>query len=343
MAAKVLIREYLKYFFLILLSLILFFVTLEYLQSMRSLPEAANLQALYLIYKSFYAIDVLMPITVVFAMIALKLHLIRSNELVAFYSLGYSRKQIIRPLFLTAVGLTLLYLALHLTSFTYADEYAKNIKRYQGLTSSTQDLFFKYDNSYAYFKRLYPLQRLARDVRIFDVKGTTLERVVFAQEAKFEDGVWKIEDALVIYNLGDRIREERRDLSVLAGFRPKILDSVYEGKSNISLLDALYALTLLQKQHVSTAKLRAVIYSQLFFPFFAPLVMIIIFYFVPVSARLANLNLFVFGAILFSLILWGVLFMLTKLAFNQTILPEIAILLPMALLAVTAFWLYKKF
>ncbi|MRI83382.1 MAG: permease [Nitratiruptor sp.] len=343
MAAQLLVRQYLRYFFLILFSLILFFVLLDYLQAVRSLPEAANLQALYLIYKSFYAIDVLLPITIVFAMIALKLHLIRSNELVAFYSLGYSKRDIIRPLFFTAMAITILYLGLHLTPFTYADEYAKNIKRYQSLSSSTKDLFFKYDHSYVYFKQLYPLQRLAKEVRIFDTNQTQLERLVIAKEAHFEDGAWRMDQALIITHHHDHIEETIGTLVALEGFRPKILDSVYEGKSNISLLDAIYALGLLQKQHVNTTKLRAVIYAQIFFPFFAPLAMIIIFYFVPISARLANLNLFVFGAILFALILWGTLFMLVKLAFNQTLPPEVAILLPIALLSLVAFYLYKKF
>jgi lipopolysaccharide export system permease protein len=284
-----------------------------------------------------------MPITLVLSLIALKLHLIRSNELVAFYALGYSKRHILRPLFATGVGLSVAYLLLHLTSFTYADEYAKNIKKYQTISSSTKNLFFRYNDTYVFFERLFPLQKRAEGVRLFDTKNRIVERIIIAKEARFSNNAWHIEDALVIKNLGDRMEKSKKDLKVLEGFKPKILDSVYEGKTNISLPDAFYAMKLLQKQQLKTAKLRAIIYAQLFFPFFAPLLMVVIFYFVPLTARLANLNLFTFGAILASLLFWGSYYLLVKLAFNEALSPEAAILAPLALLAAVALYFYKKF
>ncbi len=343
LAAKFLVKHYLRYFFLILASLIFFFVALEYLQSIKSLPSSANLQVLYLFYKALYAIDILMPITIVLALIALKLHIIRSNELVAFYALGYSKRTIIKPLFFTGLILTFFYLALHLTSFTYADEYANNIKKYQTISSSTKNLFFRYEMSYAFFEQLYPLQKRAKGVRLFDTRDNRVQRVIFAKEAKFVDNSWHIEDALVIENLGKQIKKSVRSLDVLFGFKPKILDSVYEGKTNISLPDAFYAIKLLQKQSLKTDKLRSIIYAQLFFPFFAPLLLIVIFYFVPVTVRLANLNLFTFGAIISALLFWGAYYLLVKLAFNEAVSPEAAILAPLLLLAFTAILFYKKF
>ena len=343
MAKKYLIKLYLQYFLLILGALVLFFSMLDYLQSIKHLPQSANLQILYLLYKSFYALDVLMPITLVFAMIALKLHLIRSNELVALYAIGIGKRQIIAPIFVTATFLTLFYLLLHLTSFTYADEYAKNIKKYQSISSFTKDLFFKFSNSYAFFERLYPLQKEAQGVRIFGYENQRLTRIVLAKSARFDNGVWVMEDAKVITPLQKRIEIKRQRVEALEGFRPKILDSVYEGKTNISLLDAIYALKLLSKQRLSTQKLRAILYAQLFYPFFAPLLLIVIFYFVPVSARVGNLKLFSFAAIVFSLVFWSFLYLLVRLSYNQTIAPELAILLPIALLLALALYLYKKF
>ncbi len=343
MAKRYLVFLYSKYFFMILASLTLFFVGLDFLQVFKKLPPSANLQVLYLAYKAMSGIDILFPISLVFAMISLKISLIRSNELVAFYALGIGKRAIILPLFLSALGLSGIYLVLHLTSFTYADEYANNIKKYSSIMSATKNLFFKYNNSYIYFDRLLPLQRQAKGVRIFEVNGTKIKRVVLASSADFEQNYWHIPKATVVERLTDKIVVQKRDLDTLVGYRPKILDSVYEGKTNISLLDALYALKLFQTQKIDTKKLQAVILYHLFYPFFAPLLMIIIFYFVPVSARIANLNLFSFAAILATLVTWGVLYSLVKLAFAGSLRPEVAIVAPILLLGGVAYYFYKKF
>ncbi len=343
MAKRYLLKQYVKYFFLILFALVLFFVGLDFLQALKSLPKSANLQVLYLLFRTFHGIDVLFPVSIVFAMIALKVHLIRSNELVAFYALGYSKRDMIKPLFITAVFLTFIYLLLHLTSFTYADEYAKNIRKFHSLSNSTRELFFKYNNSYVYFDQLFPLQKMAKKVRIFEVNGTKVVRIVKASNAYFENDHWRIENALVIRNEGDKISTSVATLRSLYGYRPKILDSVYEGKTNISLLDALYALRLLKQQHLGSQKIKAIVFAHLFYPLFAPFFMIIVFYFVPISARLTSVNLFSLGAIVSTLIVWGLLYTLVKLSFTGVLAPEYTILLPIALLSVIAFYLYKKF
>ena len=343
MASRYLGILYLKYFFLILFSLVLFFVGLDFLQAVKSLPHSANLQILYAMYRFFHGVDVLFPITLVFAMISLKLHLIRSNELVAFYAAGYSKRALIRPLFLIAVALTLLYLVLHMTSFSYADEYAKNIRKFHTFVSSTKNLFFKYKNSYVYFDELIPLQKSAKKVRIFELNGSDLSSLVLAKQAIFHQESWHLPNATVVEKLPHKIVISFKDIDTLQGYRPKILDSVYEGKTAISLLDAIYALRLLKEQHIHTKKIEAVILYQLFFPFFAPFLMVIIFYFVPVTARLGNLGLFSFGAMLAALITWGLLYALAKLAFTEAIDPVIAIMLPQVLLFAAALWFYKKF
>ncbi len=343
MASRYLGRLYLTYFFFILFSLVLFFVGLDFLQAVKSLPKSANLQILYAIYRAFNGIDVLFPITLVFAMITLKLHLIRSNELVAFYAAGYSKRDLIKPIFFIAIVLSFVYLFLHMTSFGYADEYAKNIRKFHSFVSSTKNLFFKYQNSYVYFDTLIPLQKSAQKVRIFDTNRTKLSRIILAEMAQFTTDHWHLDHTTVIKVLPNRIHIEHKDIDTLYGYKPKILDTVYEGKTSISLLDAIYALRLFKKQNIKMEKIEAVILYQLFFPFFAPFLMVIIFYFVPVSARLANLNLFTFGAILASLLAWGVLYALAKFSFTGAISPIYAIVLPILLLFATALWLYKKF
>ncbi len=343
MAKRYLSWLYFKNFFVILFSLVLFFVGLDFLQVFRKLPDSANLQVLYVLYQMLRGIDILMPVSLVFAMISLKVYLIKSNELVALYALGYSKRGILKPIFFTSLLLTLLYLFLHFTSFTYAQEYADNIKKYNSLMSATKNLFFKYNNSYVYFERLIPLKKVAYGVRIFETNGTKVQKIVIAKEADFILDHWHIKNATIIKDLGRRIETATKSLDSLYGYVPKILDSVYEGKTNISLMDAIYALELFKKQKIDLGRIEAVIFYNIFYPFFAPILMIIIFYFVPISARFFSLNLFSFGAVIATLIVWGVLFVLAKLAFSGTLSAEVAILGPIATLFVIALLFYKRF
>ncbi len=343
MARRYLVQLYLKYFFYILFSLVLFFVGLDFLQVFKKLPSSANLQLLYVTYKAMNGADLLFPISLVFAMIGVKLMLIRSNELVAFYALGYSKRAIILPLFVTSLFLTIFYLFLHLTSFTYAGEYADNIKKYNSLISATKNLFFKFENSYVYFEKLIPLQQKAQNVRIFETNTSNLQRIILAKEAWFEKGYWHLPKATIMQNNEKNITISHNNVDTLRGYRPKILDSVYEGKTNISLLDAIYAMQLFTKQKIDIKKIKALILYHLFYPFFAPLLMIVIFYFVPISSRLSNLNLFSFGAIVATLLIWGLLYSLVKLSFSGVLPAELAIVAPIVLLGLIATLLYKKF
>ncbi|RUM64782.1 MAG: permease, partial [Sulfurimonas sp.] len=119
--------HYLKYFVVILFAFILFSVGFDYMGVATKLPDSANLVVMYIVYKVFYSIDMLLPLTLIFAMIATKVSFIRNNTLVAFYSLGYSKVDILKPFVVVSMAIIVLFVALHSTSFARADEFAKNI------------------------------------------------------------------------------------------------------------------------------------------------------------------------------------------------------------------------
>jgi len=77
LAFKYISFHYIKYFLIILLALVLFLVGFDYMGSSDSLDISANLLLIYLVYKSFFAIDMLLPLSLVFAMISTKIFLIR--------------------------------------------------------------------------------------------------------------------------------------------------------------------------------------------------------------------------------------------------------------------------
>lgn len=341
---------YLKYVLIIVLALVLFFVGFDVMDNMSGLPDSANLKLLYALYRSYYALDILFPISLIFAMIATKIALIRSNALVAYYSLGYSKADILRPFSLIATLLIIIFILLHLYApFAKGHEYSNNIYANQINGAPTQNIFFTYEDYYVYFKELHPLQQRAKEVRLFKLENKDLSEVILSKEARYIDGYWVLDKAQKIvkpHNVGLKskgvIVTDEENLKLLKDFRPDILDQVYEGSSTYTIMDAFEAMNLLDEQNINTDKVRSVLYKTIVYPFFVPFVVIIIFFFVPISPRFLNVTLFSFGALLATLLIWGLFFTLIQLSNSQAISGELGIVLPVILLGISSVFVWYK-
>jgi len=351
LAFKYIAFHYLKYFFIILSALVLFLVGFDYMGNADSLSSSANLVLIYLVYKSFFAIDMLLPLALVFAMISTKIFLIRSNALVSFFSLGYTRVDVLKPFVVVSTTIILLFISLHSwSSFARADEFANNIRSTSQYLNPSRDLFFTYKGQYVYFSKMLPLQEKAEGVRVFSVKGNSLKEVIVAKSAIYRNDYWVIKKADIITKPDDLsfdskgiVVKEGNDLKILEGFRPKILDQVYEGKVNFTIKNAIDAIVLLESQGMNTSSIKGALYKIFIYPFFVPCLIVIIFFFVPISARFLNVSLFSFGAILSSLLIWGVLFMLIELSNNKTLSSEIGVVSPIIILFFIAVRQWRKY
>jgi lipopolysaccharide export system permease protein len=343
--------HYIKYFLIILVALVLFLVGFDYMDNASRLSRSANLVVIYLVYKSFFAIDMLLPLALIFGMITTKIHLIRSNALVSFYSLGYSRVDILKPFVIVSSVVVVIFISLHsLSSFSRADEFSNNIRKNAEYLSPTRDLFFIYEDKYVYFSKMLPLQEKAEGIRVFTIKNKSLKEVLMAKESFYRDGYWHIKDADIIIkpdkidfeSLGIKLTH-KNDFGILKGFRPKMLDQVYEGKVNFTIKNAIDAIVLLDKQNININSIKSALYKIFIYPFFVPCLVVIIFFFVPVSARFLNISLFSFGAILITLLVWGILFMMIELSNNKTISSEIGVVMPVAILFLIALRQWRRY
>jgi len=351
LAFKYIALHYIKYFFIILLALVLFLVGFDYMENASDLASSANLLLIYLVYKAFFAVDMLLPLSLIFAMISTKIFLIRSNALVSFYSLGYSRVEVLRPFVVVSSSIIVIFISLHaLPSFSRADEFSNNIRKNAEYLSPTRDLFFTYKKQYVYFSRMLPLQEKAEGIRVFTMESNSLKEVLIAKEALYRDDSWHINYADMITkpenldfdSLGITLTHSK-DLEILEGFRPKILDQVYEGKVNFTIMDAVDAILLLKNQNINTSSIKGALYKIFIYPFFVPCLVVIIFFFVPISPRFLNVSLFSFGAILATLLVWGVLFMLIELSNNKTIPSEVGVVAPVVILFIIALRQYRYY
>jgi len=238
----------------------------------------------------------------------------------------------------------ILFISFHAhPSFARAYEYSKNIRKHAQYLSPTRDLFFTYKDKYVYFSKMIPLEERAEGIRIFNIKNNSLEEVLMAKSASYKDGYWVIKQADIItkpstisFQSPGITLQTLQDIKTLKGFRPKMLDQVYDGKVNFTIINAIDAILLLEKQNVDTSSIRSALYKIFIYPFFVPFVVVIIFFFVPISSRSLNISLFSFKAILVTLMVWGILFMLIELSNNKTLPSEVGVIAPIIILALIA-------
>lgn len=346
---KYIIQNYLKNFFVIFIALDLFYVGVDLLTNYNNIPDSANLQILYAIFQGMNAVNYVLPLSIVFGMIVTYFGMIKSNELISMYASSISKRSLVKPFFLTSLILTLVYIGLNCTEFAYAYEYSANLKKYNRISTSAEDLFLKNNNQYIYFKKLDPLKQVGYDVTVFEVDNVDLTKVIRASVATFIDNQWILEHVSIIHkpkvssldDEGFRI-ENVEKLKMMENFKPKIMDNVYQSEYALSISDGIDALRFFDNQNVNTSKIKATLFYQLFFPFFAPFLIVILYYKAPMMGRYFNMALIASSFAFVALIVWSGLFLLSRLAANGVLLSEIAILFPIILLVATAIYFYSK-
>lgn len=324
---------------IIFLALQVFFVSIDSLKYLDQLPASANLIILFFVYDFLYALNYTLPISVLLASIIFYLTLIKSNQYTAFLALGYSKKKILSPILIISGIFILFYIGLNATPFVYAQEKAEAIISQENFSNMTEDLLVKYKDNYVYFGKVYPLIKKAENIKVFKLNDGMLESFAQAKEAHFVDNYWVMGKAtlsnvpkdLVLGSRGLEVKEEET-LKILRGFRPKILDTIYQNKPSVSIVDAFQSLIILKRQEANHGKIRAILYSFILVPFFVPFTIVIIAFFMPSLARYSNLALLGFVFIVFSLVVWGLFFAFGKLSVSGLLSPEIMLLFPLVLL-----------
>jgi len=272
--------------------------------------------------------------------------MIRSNELVSFYALGIDKNRLIKPPFYIALAITFIYVGLNFTPFAYAYEYGRNIVKLSNLSRTSSDIFLKFEGKFVYVDSLNPISGEAKDVRIFDINGSNLRSATFGESAKFIDDAWLLKNAKIV-NLPQNIKLGEKGLDIktpselktLENFKPKTIESASAESSAITIPDAVDYILAFKDEGIGLNSTKTTLYNLAFAPFFAPFMVLIIYYFLPVTGRFFNLALKSFIFTIASLCVWGALFVMMRFARNGVVSPEVGVLLPIILLGAYAFYL----
>ncbi|BAK70314.1 LptF/LptG family permease [Aliarcobacter butzleri] len=347
--SKYILKKYLINFIIVLISLELFFVGIDYLQNFKNIPASANLQLLYILYNSFFTLTLALPLSIVFGWIVTLVLFIKNNEFVAFNALGATRKNIFMPVVIVSISLLITLIFLQMTPLAYSYEQKRKILNDEYFSNTKSDIFLKYNEYYVYFQKLLPLEKKAENIHIYKVKGDNLVETIIGEKAYFQNDKWYVVDVKVI-NKPENIDINNSKLDVryekflhtLEGFKPKILDNVYESKSDFSIMDAVSALILLKDQGMNTQKIRTILYNQLIIPFFVIPILILVYSFASLNSRFFNMAKFVSFSIFGTLIVWGFFFLVFRLTSSGTVIPEISMLLTMFIWMVFSIYFYNK-
>ncbi len=336
-------------FIIVLISLEIFFVGIDFLQNFKSIPQSANLQLLYLLYNGFFTLTLALPLSIVFGWIITLIIFIKNNEFVAFNALGATNRNIYLPVMGISVLLLISMIILQMTPLAYSSDQKRKILDNQYFTNTKSDIFLKYNDYYVYFKKLLPLEKKAQDIHIFKVLDNDVVESIIADEAYFQDDKWNIVNAKIVTKPKEldmktskiEVRYEK-SLNTLEGFKPKILDNVYDNKSDFSIIDAISAIKLLNEQGIKTDKIRSILYNLTIIPFFIIPFILLIFAYASLNSRFFNMGKFTSIWIFGTLTVWGVFFLLYKFTNGGIVIPEVSILLPMVLWLVVSISIYNK-
>ncbi|WP_457606926.1 LptF/LptG family permease [Nitratifractor sp.] len=346
--ARYIAFHYLKNYSILLLGLSLAIVAIDFLQNAHRLDVGVNKKVAYAFYTWEYMLVLIYPLTILLAMAWTQVNFIRRNVFVALYSFGYSRVEIFRPFFLVALGIYLFFLGLQTGEFAYGQGKARAILKHAESQQKVNDLFFKYNGDFVYVRELDPVAKILRGVILFRIRKGKIDATIQIPVARYRDGRWIAEEAKVRQKRYDAegkavgfTESVRRGLSLLEGYRPKVVKMIYEGRS-LTLIDGLRAWKLLRDQGLDTSKIRATLFNMVFMPLFALALLPILFFMTGSYQRFMRLERIWIVDLGSSLLLWAFFFAMYRLGISGTVDPYFGQLLPVSLLVFCAILFYLR-
>ncbi len=342
---RYLAKHYTRNLLAILFGLSFAFAFIDYFQHMQMLNVSSNYKVLYIFYMWQQALGMLYPLAIVFALIMTKLAFVKNNTMGALHAFGYTKKRLLYPVLIVATLTYGLFLYLHTTEFSYAKDKAVILLKNQLHAYDVNDVFFKYNDTFVYIKTLDPIEKKIEGITIFKVSGSQVRYTIKAPVAVFNGEEWIAQDATVkthIYKNGELIRysvDRKERIATLHGYKPKIIESLYEGKA-LNVMDAYNTWKLLQTQKLNSDKIRAAMYDKVIVPLFALALVIILFFKLPFHARMMNFGVVVALSLGATFLVWGILFGLAQIGSNGVLVPEVTAIVPIVLLWIYAIYVF---
>ena len=331
------LKKYIKNFLIILISFSLLYTIVDIMFNISKIPSSSNLFILYSYYIFLYSITLLYPLVFVFAFLLTLSQMIKFNELVSFYSLGFYQKQLIKPIVFFSFFFIIVIFILLSTKLAYSAEYAQAIKNAKKL--NTTNIFLKYNNSVIYIKKLNPVLKEAEDMYVFYLKNKKLYKYIYAKNAQFIENRWITNKADVYVITDKKWKKNTTSLIFLQNFKPKIISNLQKLR-DISFYDAY--LTIKYFNNVNINKILSIVFYKIFTPLSMVGIIIFIFYIAPIHIRISNVTLFMIKSISLSILFWGIILLIYKFA-KQGVLQFWTLTIPFFVILAIDLYIRRKY
>jgi len=338
---KTLISLYIKNFLVIIVSLVSFFVFIDFMFNKDKLPDSFNLEFLYAFYQAGNATLLIYPLSLLFAMIITALDLVKKNELIALLSLGYSIKKLYKPFFIFSFFVTCSFIGFQFTKYSLFAQNANFIKNMDFSNKTNKNLFFKFTDKIIFIKKINIYSKSANGIKFFKMNNNRVKKIYFVKKAIFTNNEWYSDDILLKEIKNNKIIIKHIKGGFLRGFKPNILNKL-ETKSNMTLREAVEALFFLKKEDINTNFIKAYIYNAIIPPLSFLFLMAILFFKVPIHTRISNIKLYILISLLSAVLLWALFLLCRKMALNGILSPDIVFFTPFLLLLVLAIYYFRK-
>lgn len=343
------LKHYLINFFILLLALAFVVTLIDFIQHV-GMISGINREFLYFVYTMANSITLIYPLALVFGALLTLARLIAKNHLIAISSFGFSKKWLMKP-FLT--GVFLIYatvVALNFTQFAYSGDSAQAILDKRQLFTSLHNIFFKYNNNFAYVEEMDIIHKVLKGVTLYEIKDKKMTSITKIESARFNGSAWEahgLKRQILLYKngipQGYTISHIDKKI-ILKGYYPKVVSLLYKGK-RMTIQEGLQALKLLREQNVDSSKVLSAMYEKLVMPLFAPLVIVIIILFTPLSRRYMSAAKYYLAAIGATIVIWALLYGMNILSINGVLPADLAqpsIILIVAVVAIVLFIQERK-
>ena len=338
---RILFFNYLKSFLLIFISLISFFIFIDFMINKDRLPDSTNLQVLYIFYNGMNAALLIYPLALLLGVLATIITLVKKNEMIAFLSIGYSFKHLLKPIFSVAFIITTFFILLQGVINTSFSDQAKSIISGKYFSNVNKNLFFKFNDNIIFIKKLDVLHKTAYDMKVFFMKKNKLVYIYDIKKAIFKNNTWQSDEIIAHVLTNKAIITKKIKIEILKGFKPDILNKL-ESKVYMTLKIALQALYLLKKENMNVNFIKTYIYNAIIPPLSFILLIVIIFLKAPIHSRISNISLYIAVSLFSGIVLWSLFLLVKKMAVSGIVCADIAFITPFIILLGLAIYYFRK-
>lgn len=280
MLHKYWLKEFLKFFSITQMIVLVLFVLIDYLSRMDKFLES-DLTLIgafgYVLLKVPFMFIQMTPASILLACITVFSLMNRNNELLAIRSSGISIYFLIRPAILVGLVFAAIMFLLGETLVPLTMERANHIKHFvikknnQQVLTGRKDIWIKSENQLAHINYFDPVKKTVSGITVSTMgKEFQLLKRLDAAKGHYENGHWILEDIIIQTrneDAADYTVKEYKTQTIEAVFKPEDLSEITKKSDEMSFYELRNYVRKIESEGYDALTYRVDLYGKIAFPF----------------------------------------------------------------------------